>query len=129
MAGPQVTATKVAGIHRSARSTVCVQLPQPAPTTSNKVVSRNARVQRLEMPRAESSPTIYISRQRAVNNTPPWSNDSCFFKCIKKAAVVEIGNQQIRYLIIGYKCFVSRCLKSDMIQPTVGALYYFPWCP
>ena len=31
MAGPQVTATKVAGVHRSARSTVCVQLPPPAP--------------------------------------------------------------------------------------------------
>ena len=31
MAGPQVTATKVAGVHRSARSTVCVQLPRPAP--------------------------------------------------------------------------------------------------
>ena len=31
MAGPQVTATKVAGVHRSARSTVCVGLPQPAP--------------------------------------------------------------------------------------------------
>ena len=30
MAGPQVTATKVAGVHRSARSTVCVGLPQPA---------------------------------------------------------------------------------------------------
>ena len=25
MAGPQVTATKVAGVHRSARSTVCVR--------------------------------------------------------------------------------------------------------
>ena len=43
MAGPQVTATKVAGVHRSARSTVCVQLPQPAPTTSNKVVSQHKR--------------------------------------------------------------------------------------
>ena len=31
MAGPQVAATKVAGVHRSARSTVCVQLPRPGP--------------------------------------------------------------------------------------------------
>ena len=31
----------------------------------------------------------------------------------KKATMVEIGNQQIRYLIIGYKCFVLRCFRFD----------------
>ena len=44
MAGLQVTATKVAGVHRSVRSTVCVGLPQaPAATTSNKVVRQHTR--------------------------------------------------------------------------------------
>ena len=39
--------------------------------------------------------------------------------------MVEIGNQQIRYLIIGYVLFQG---VLDMIQPTVGASCYFPWC-
>ena len=45
----------------------------------------------------------------------------------KKATMVEIGNQQIRYLIIGYKCFVSRCFRYDPANS--GRLVLLPLVP
>ena len=44
-----------------------------------------------------------------------------------KATMVEIGNQQIRYLIIGYKCFVSRCFRYDPANS--GGLMLLPLVP
>ena len=44
-----------------------------------------------------------------------------------KATMVEIGNQQIRYLIIGYKCFVSRCFRYDPANS--GGLVLLPLVP
>ena len=45
----------------------------------------------------------------------------------EKAAMVEIGSQQIRYLIIGYKCFVSRCFRYDPANS--GRLVLLPLVP
>ena len=126
MTGPQVTATKVAGVHRSARSTVCVGLPQPAATTWNKVVSTHARVQRLEMPRAESSTTISICQQRAVNNTPPWSNDSCFFNASRKLPWQRLGTNRLDIWTLVMFCFKVFEIRYDPANSWASC--YFPWC-